>query len=312
MFPDSLAIALNTLADPPSLPTRPKRDRASVVIARRSTELANIWTTSARESGSLAYMARVLAQATLPHSEPNGLTYSRTNGNLTLVVTTTSDAGGLPYGSLPRLLLAWITSEVVRTGSREISLGRNVSEFMRDKLGMAMTGGKNGTITRLREQLHRLTHATFKVIYRDAEVHAVSKGWDPIEESATWWQPHANTRQQELFESRLLLGQKFFDEIQKSAVPLDWRVLKHLQKSPLRIDIAIWLPYRLHCLQADVVIPWQALAMQFGAEYKEPRQFKAAFLRALGDVLRLYERARVDVCDTGLRLRPSPALLAAA
>lgn len=294
------------------LPEPRKRDRASAVIARRSAELANIWTTGAREAGSLAYMARVLAQATLPHSEPKGLMYSRTNGNLTLIMTTTPDVGGLPYGSLPRLLLAWVTSEVVRTGSREVSLGRNVSEFMRDKLGMAMTGGKNGTITRLREQLHRLTHATFKVVYQDAEVHAVSKGWDPIEESATWWQPHANARQQELFESKLVLGQKFFDEIQRSAVPLDWRVLKHLQKSPMRIDIAIWLPYRLHGLQSDAYIPWEALAMQFGAEYKEPRQFKAAFLKALRDVLRLYDRARVDICDTGLRLRPSPPLLAAA
>ncbi len=309
--PPSL-LTVNTATETSLLPARPKRDRAATIIARRTAELANIWSETPREAGSFAYMARVLAQATLPHSEPEGLTYSRTNGNLTLVVTTTPDAGGLPYGSLPRLLLAWITSEVVTKRSREISLGHNVSEFMRDKLGMAMTGGKNGTITRLREQLQRLTHATFKVVYRDAEVHAVSKGWDPIEESATWWQPHANSRQQDLFESRLLLGQKFFDEICASAVPLDWRVLKHFQKSPMRIDIAIWLPHRLHELKKDAFIPWNALATQFGAEYKEPRQFKAAFLKALRDVLRVYDRARVDISDTGLRLRPSPPLLAAA
>jgi hypothetical protein len=311
MFPRSSA-ALNTPTETSLLPARPKRDRAATLLARRTTELANIWSTSAKDAGSFAFMARVLAQATLPHSEPKGLTFSRTNGNLTLVVTTTPDVGGLPYGSLPRLLLAWITTEAVQKRSREISLGRNVSEFMRDKLGMAMTGGKNGTITRLREQLHRLTHATFKVVYRDAEVHAVSKGWDPIEESATWWQPHRNAGQQELFESKLVLGQKFYDEIRNSSVPLDWRALKHLQKSPLRIDIAIWLPHRLHKLQSDAFIPWSALTTQFGAEYKEPRQFKAAFLKALRDVLRLYEHARVDVCDAGVRLRPSPALLEAA
>ena len=47
-------------------------------------------------------------------------------------------AGGLnklPYGNLPRLLLAWVCSEAVRTQRRELVLWRSLYEFMR-KLGM--------------------------------------------------------------------------------------------------------------------------------------------------------------------------------
>ena len=42
----------------------------------------------------------------------------RTNGRLTLTLVSTV---GYPYGSIPRLLLFWLTKEAVRTKSRRIS-----------------------------------------------------------------------------------------------------------------------------------------------------------------------------------------------
>ena len=50
----------------------------------------------------------------------------------------------LPYGNIPRLLLAWVCTEAVRTQSRELVLGRSVAEFMR-KLGIYHnSAGKGG------------------------------------------------------------------------------------------------------------------------------------------------------------------------
>ena len=46
----------------------------------------------------------------------------------------------LPYGNLPRLLLAWVSTEAVRTQSRELVLGRSLSEFMR-ALGLEPVSG---------------------------------------------------------------------------------------------------------------------------------------------------------------------------
>ena len=53
--------------------------------------------------------------------------YKRVNGPFTLYMI----AGGgnkLPFGNLPRLLMAWLSTEAVRTQSRELGLGRSLSE----------------------------------------------------------------------------------------------------------------------------------------------------------------------------------------
>ena len=60
-----------------------------------------------------------------------GLQYKRVNGPFKLIMTATGDHK-LPFGNLPRLLLAWVCTEAVRTGSREIvSWVRSLSDFMR-------------------------------------------------------------------------------------------------------------------------------------------------------------------------------------
>ena len=77
------------------------------------------------------FMARTMALCSLPRTNPgNRLQYVRRNGPYQLYMI----AGGgnkLPYGSLPRLILAWVCTEAVRTQSRELVLGRSLSEFMR-------------------------------------------------------------------------------------------------------------------------------------------------------------------------------------
>ena len=69
------------------------------------------------------FMARMMALCSLPRTNPgNRIQYKRVNGPYTLYMT----AGGgckLPFGSLPRLLLAWLSTEAVRTQSRELVPG---------------------------------------------------------------------------------------------------------------------------------------------------------------------------------------------
>ena len=102
----------------------------------------------------LGYMARLLALCTLPRTDPgNRLQYVRRNGPYTLAMTATSGTAKLPFGHLPRLLLAWVTTEAVRTQSRVLVLGDSLSEFMR-KLDIYSTDGK--AHKRLRNQMERL------------------------------------------------------------------------------------------------------------------------------------------------------------
>ena len=85
---------------------------------------------NAKEAGMIGYMARSLVQATLPHSAKPGNEFKRTNGIFTMTIMTPSAAGGLPYGSIPRLLNFWITTEAVLTRSPILKLGPTLSSFM--------------------------------------------------------------------------------------------------------------------------------------------------------------------------------------
>src|ERR1035441_3325503 len=92
---------------------------------------------AARRTGNLGYMARVLSQVTLPHSRPTGTEYVRRNGNFSLSILAPSDPG-LPYGGVPRIVLAWLTTEAVRTRERRVVLGKNLSKFM-GQIGLVPT-----------------------------------------------------------------------------------------------------------------------------------------------------------------------------
>ena len=78
-----------------------RRDRKDVARRKFIEECVAIEAESAKEAGALGYMARVLVQATMPHSAQAGNEFSRTNGRLHVSILAPSDVG-LPYGSYPR------------------------------------------------------------------------------------------------------------------------------------------------------------------------------------------------------------------
>ena len=63
------------------------------------------------------FMARLLALCSLPRTNPgNRLRYVRRNGPYKLGMTAGIDSK-LPFGNLPRLILAWVCTEAVRTAA---------------------------------------------------------------------------------------------------------------------------------------------------------------------------------------------------
>ena len=128
----------------------------------------------------LAYMARQLVQVTLPHRNPGELPeWTRSNGNLTLSIrpgwTTDQKTGqrrsiGYPYGSIPRLLLFWLTAEAVRKKARQepdriVQLGSSLADFMfQHGLNPATGRGPRGDARRLRDQTERLFRATISSV----------------------------------------------------------------------------------------------------------------------------------------------------
>ena len=170
----------------------------------------------------------------------------------------------LPYGILPRLLLAWVCSEAVRTQSRVLTLGASLSAFMR-KLGIEnYSGGPRGDHTRLRHQMDRLFKAAIVLEY-DGPGESVRVGSLVTDRMHLWW----NERRPDtpvLWDSTIELGEKFFKEIVRHPVPIDLNILKALKRSSLGVDLYLWLVYRTFMLKAPLRLSWSMLYQQFGAD----------------------------------------------
>jgi hypothetical protein len=256
---------------------------------------------AAADAGALGFMARCMVQATMPHRRVEGTHFERKNGHYTLTMMAPADPG-LPFGSIPRLLLAWLSTEAVRTRSREIELGESMSAFMRE-LGLVPTGGRWGSITRLKNQTARLFACTVNAIYKERGRTGILNR--SVADKAVMWWDAKDPAQAGLWKSKVILSEPFFNEIIGHPVPVDLRALKALKQSPLALDTYAWLTYRSSYMLKDSTIPWEALAGQFGCDYARLRDFKAAFLAELRKVSTVYAAAEFEATDAGLIVKPS-------
>ncbi len=274
---------------------------------------------SAKDAGTLGYMARAMVQATMPHKKTAELVHQRSNGDFHLTMMAAPDIG-LPYGSTPRLMLAWIGAEALKTKQRELVLGRSMSDFLRE-LGLIPSGGRWGSITRLKDQSARLFTCAISTHYHgtyNGGTRLVNKAPFGVGDADLWWT--AKTPEQAgLFHSTLVLSKEFYDEMLSSPVPVDMRVLKMLKRSPLALDVYCWLTYRIYTLnmgrRPSVSIPWDSLQLQFGAGYPADtkqglRDFRKQFIAQLKKIHAMaYQNAKFDLDEKGLTLFKSPQSL---
>lgn len=276
--------------------------------AKQFAEMAKAITdTGAREANEVAYVARVLAQVTLPHSKTDAMKFERSNGLVRIAMLGDPDLG-LPFGTYPRLILTWVATEAVRTKSPVLELGDSLSSFMAE-LGLVPTGGRWGSITRLRDQVNRLFKTTITWSVEDkARGAKLMRAVVPFSEGHFWWDPK-RPDQVQFWQSIVKLSHEFFHAIVDRPVPIDMRALKllaHQGRSPLSLDIYTWLTYRMSYLEEPVTVPWAGLQLQFGAGYARVRDFRAKFLERLKEVQQIYPAARVRPVAKGLLLEPSP------
>lgn len=281
----------------------------------------DIRTSDAVEAGSLAFMARCFIQATLPHSNPGdnvGIWY-RENGNFSLTVKAGRGFDkrskrevnyGLPFGSIPRLLLAWMTTEALRTNEPTLVLGRSLSEFMA-KLGLDdPTGGRNGSITRLKHQMYRLLCAeiTLSQTRSDGGIH--EKDLKISNERMLFWNP-LSPSQGSLWDSWISLSEEFFKTLTFNPAPLDYRVLRALKRSSMALDIYMWLTHRTYYLKKAQNLPWEALQAQIGSDYSDMFTFRFNVRKAVSKIRVFWPDLKVDFDDSDtIMLFPCKPLLA--
>ena len=289
-----------------------KAIRDATPQARRGFTVADqvdrlVWASEA--DPDRGFMARMMALCSLPRTNPgNRLQYKRVNGPFTLYMI----AGGgnkLPFGNLPRLILAWVCTEAVRTQSRVLVLGKSLSDFMRTLDIYSSSGSKH---TRLRNQMKRLFGCTVTMIYEDENVDATVNA--VIADSTVFWwnKPDQST----LWESKIELGEKFFQEIINHPVPINMNTLTALKRSTLGLDLYLWLVYRTFTLRAPKRLPWRLLYGQFGAhpdkasDNNTVQHFRYKVLRELKKIKMAWSGLNYSTARGVLILHPSTPTIA--
>lgn len=265
-----------------------------------------------------AYLPRELVQVTLPHRNPGNIpVWTRSNGNLTVAIQPGANIAarksyGYPYGTIPRLLLFWITTEAVRTKSPLLELGNSLSGFMAE-LGLnnanGGTGAKRSDARRLRDQMERLFNAfiSFQAnLERDDSTGTARLNMAVVRKTELWWS-RKDPEQTALWGSTIELGQDFFAAITAYPVPADIRALRALKRSPLALDLYAWLSYeafRAHRTRKPRFETWIQLHAHVGAEYKHPNNFRAHAKATLRKIKTVYPGLKLGDKVGGIQVLP--------
>lgn len=255
----------------------------------------------------LAFTHTVLCQVGLPRSKVEGRDFMRQSGAAWLSIQAgyLDEGKGpvlqpIPYGVMPRLALAWVSTYAVRHKVREIPIGDSASEFLRN-MGMDAGGRRYRT---LRTQMHALAAARLQLGFKG---RTYSK--QPVEQFDAWL-VDKEVGQRPLWPGLMVLSEDYYRSLIEGAVPLDNRALQALTGSALALDVYAWLAHRLHRISGkSLILHWKPLREQFGQEYqgKDPdKDFKKKFLPVLRQVLAVYPQADVKVVQGGVLLTASP------
>lgn len=268
----------------------------------------------ATNHSAIGFITPLQAQFGLPHQHVPGNEWERINGNTKFRIVSGSGAG-IPSGNMPRCGLAWVASwQVKHPRETCIPLGTNLSSWMRVEMQLQVTGGKNGTITRLKRELFKLFSSSISVIKTDPAGRGLSyESTGSLAKKMELWDIANHPDQDALFDSFIMLNTDFRELLLEHPIPVDLRAFPALRRSPLAIDYYCWLAHRFSYLRRRTLVTWEQLHAQFGSNYdwsnKRSRwNFRNESEKQLQDrVLKVYPQARVQIMKdgSGLMLHPS-------
>jgi hypothetical protein len=287
-----------------------KGKRAALEIAadereRRAIEAAAAY--MGEEQSEIAFLFSGWAHAALPHRRiPDDALWRIETEHVTLLV----EPGrrplpggenawvGVPYGSRARLIMLYLQSEALRTGSRDIELGRSLSDWL-GRLGIPL-GGKS--YRDVKEQASRISRCRLSFhIQTGSRTGLINQN---ILDTAMFLDGSGD--QESLFVETAKLSESFFEQLKKHPVPIEEAAISAINNNSMALDVYCWLAYRLHVLNKPRAVSWQALRIQFSPNVKHLFHFRAHFKDNLALALAVYPAARVEESENGLMLFPSP------
>ena len=119
-----------------------------------------------------------------------------------------------------------------------------------------------------------------------------------------------------LWNSKIELGEKFFHEVITNPVPIDLNTLRAMKRSPLGLDLYLWLTYRTFGLKRPLRLTWPVLYRQFGVDPAKAtdkftvRDFREDCLRELKKIKDAWPDLHYSTAKGALILSPSPPRIA--
>lgn len=290
------------------------RDRAWEMLPAGQRHLVDVAAAVlADEAQRLGISYAGFALTALPHKRlPDTEVWEKRGHNVTLLVEPgrlrigpgPAQLFGVPYGARARMIMIYLQTQAVRTGSREVRLGRSMRDWM-DRMGVPV-GGES--MRALRDQARRISACALKFFW--TETDAAGHAGDAFERggivrSGLFFRQGDGGAQGTLFEDTVVLDEAFYRALRDHPVPLLESAVRQLNSRSMALDVYIWLSYRLHALGRPTPIGWASLHAQFGTGFKLVRQFKPQFADALAAATAAYPDAKVEVDEAGIVLHPS-------
>lgn len=260
------------------------------------------------EDTGLGFAYSGWAQCALPHKKLAddahwGITSDKVRlvvepGRRTLDGSENLEWVGVPYGSHARLILLYLQTEALRTGSREVELGRSLREWL-GKLGISV-GGMTGKS--VRDQAERISRC--RLTFHLSGTSGSGLVNQNIVDRALFIE-EGGEKQGRLSLETAKLSEGFFEQLKKHPVPLEEAAIKALSNNAPALDAYLWLAYRLHALKCDRLVTWTALKGQFGTGFSRLAQFKFKFQGTLQLATAVYPAAKIEVTPAGVVLKPS-------
>ena len=279
------------------------------LISNRTARVINTRDTiDASEDASMAMAPWFMAALSLPYRDPGTdlVAWERVNGNTRITISPYVKGGQAlyPYGIYPRLLLTWMTTEAIKTGTNDIQIADGLRAFMR-QIGTTQ-GGRQKRV--MLDQMQRLFNAHIRIetveeVVRDGEplTHVVTKNFQFTDEHELWLKDSESVE----WGSTVTLSPKFYESLVSHSFPIYSEALKAIGNSAFCLDIYLFLVSRLYRLKKRTRISWTQLNEQFGGRYAEMKAFKRDFLKHLKTVQIIYPEARVESEGKCLVLMPS-------
>ena len=218
-----------------------KGRRAALEIAadnreRRAIEAAATY--MGEEQSDIAFLFSGWAHAALPHRRiPDDALWRVETEHVTLLV----EPGrrplpggenawiGVPYGSRARLIMLYLQSEALRTGSRDVELGRSLSDWL-GQLGIQL-GGKS--YRDVKEQASRISRCRLSFhIQAGGRTGLINQN---ILDTAMFMDGSGD--QGSLFVETAKLSESFFEQLKKHPVPIEKSAISAINNNSMALDV---------------------------------------------------------------------------